>query len=140
LLQGILSATATQNFGFAVLREDIAPSGAIVVTPWAAFPAAPASTGPSSYLFVAPQPSVCSGMYTGTITASASVPWALYLHVGAGKYIVMGTGSYVDANGSPSSTTVAWLSPGLSFTLEAQSDGSLLQSVALTPPASCGAH
>ena len=139
LLQGFLTATASQNFGFAVLREDIAPSGAIIATPWSAFPAVPAATGPSSYLTVDPQPSACSGLYMGTITASASVPWFVYLHVGPAKYLVMGTGSYVDANGSPETTTVNWLAPGYSFTLEAQAGG-LLQSVTLTPPASCSAH
>jgi hypothetical protein len=139
LLQGFLSATASQNFGFAVLREDIAPSGAIIATPWSAFPAVAAATGPSSYLTVDPQPSVCSGMYPGTITASASVPWFLYVHAGPAKYLVMASGSYVDANGSPGTTTVNWLAPGYSFTLEAQAGG-LLQSVTLTPPASCSAH
>ena len=136
LLQGFLSATASQNFGFAVLREDIAPSGSIIATPWSAFPAVAALSGPSSYLTVDPQPNVCQGNFTGTITASASVPWDLYVHVGPAKYLVMASGSQVDASGSPGSTTVNWLSPGTSFTLEAQAGG-LLQSVALTPPASC---
>lgn len=139
LLQGFLSATASQNFGFAVQRQDIAPSGAIVTTLWSAFPAAPAPAGPSSYLSVDPQPSACSGFYTGTIAGSASVPWFLYVHVGTAKYLVMGTGSMVDATGSYGSTTVNWLSPGEVFTLEAQTGG-LLQSVTLTPPESCGGH
>ncbi len=139
LLQGFLSATAGQDFGFAVLREDIAPSGSIVSTPWSAFPAAPAPTGPSSYLSVDPQPNICQGNYTGTIAASASVPWVVYVHTQGGRYTVMASGPHVSATGDYGSTTVNWLTPGCSFTLEAQGGG-LLRSVALTAPASCGGH
>jgi hypothetical protein len=139
LLQGFLSATAGagQSFGFAVLRQDIAPSGSIVSTPWSAFPAIAAPTGPIGHLSVFPQPTACSGDYTGTITGSADVPWSLYVHLGSAKYLVMATGSYVDATGSLGSTTVNWLAPGEFFTLEAQSGG-VLAVVTLTPPASCG--
>jgi len=139
LLQGFLSATAGQDFGFAVLRQDIAPNGFIVSTPWTAFPAAPAPAGPSAYLSVDPQPIICQGNYTGTIAASASVPWYVYVHAGAAKYLVMASGPVVSATGDYGTTTVHWLAPGYSFTLEAQAGG-LLRTVTLTPPASCSGH
>lgn len=139
LPQGFLSATAAQDFGFAVLRQDIAPNGFIVSTPWTAFPAAPAPAGPSAYLSVDPQPLICQGNYTGTIAASASVPWYVYVHAGAAKYLVMASGPVVSATGDYGTTTVHWLAPGYSFTLEAQAGG-LLRTVTLTPPASCSGH
>lgn len=135
LVQGFLSATAPQNFGIAVLRQDIAVNGSIVSTPWAAFPAAPAPAGPVSYFTVTP-PTICSGDYTGTITASASVPWVVFVHVGTTEYRPMASGPQVSANGDLGSSTVNWLSPGEIFTLEAQSGG-VLQTVVLTPPPQC---
>jgi len=135
LLQGFFTATASQNFGIAVLRQDIAPNGAIVTTPWLAFPAATPPAGPVAYLSV-DSPTSCQGDYTGTITASASVPWVVYVHIGAAKYEPMTSGPIVSASGSVTSTTVNWLAPGEFFTLEAQSGG-ILQTVALTPPSQC---
>ncbi len=135
LLQGFFSATASQNFGIAVLRQDIAPNGAIVTTPWSAFPAATPPAGPVAYLSV-DSPTSCQGDYTGTITASASVPWIVYVHIGAAKYEPMTSGPIVDANGSVTSATVSWLAPGEFFTLEAQSGG-IRQTVTLTPPPQC---
>jgi hypothetical protein len=136
LLQGFLSATSTQNFGLAVLRQDFAVNGAITSTLWSAFPAATPPAGPTSYLTVT-QPTNCSGAYSGTITASASVPWAVYVNAGKEKVLVTQSGPTVDVSGALGSTMVNWLVPGEYFTLVAQSNGEILQSVTLTPPGSC---
>ena len=139
LPQGFLAVTAAQEFGLAVLRQDIAASGAILSTPWTAFPAAQPPAGPTAYLSVDPQPSTCGINYTGTIAASASVPWYVYVHSGASKYLVMASGPVVSEAGDYGTATVNWLYPGYSFTLEAQSGG-LLRTVTLTPPSSCKGH